>query len=156
MLAPMAYGTVEARQEMLDLVARAVDDLGYALAELGAAYEMLDEASADRLEEDLFGPVQVAYGRAKRVHSGFAQRHGLPPGEFPAQEAGVPSTGARGFIDAAVAAVGRAGIALSELQDSPEVLEVGDVELRTGVADVRSLLGPLPGAARELTRRLGR
>jgi hypothetical protein len=33
---------------------------------------------------------------------------------------------------------------------------VGDVELRTGVAEVRSLLDPLAGAARELTRRLGR
>jgi hypothetical protein len=152
----MAYGTVEARQEMLDLIARAVDELGYALAELGAGYEMLDEASADRLEEDLFGPAQVAYGRAKRVHAGFATRHGLPAGDFPPQEAGRPSTGARGFIDAAVAAVGRAGIALSELQDSPEVLEVGDRELRTGVAEVRSLLDPLAGAARELTRRLGR
>jgi hypothetical protein len=156
MLARMPYGTVEARQEMLDLVARAVDDLGYALAELGAAYEMLDEASADRLEEDLFGPTQLAYGRAKRVHSGFAGRHGLPAGDFAPQEAGPPSTGARGFIDASVAAIGRAGIALSELQDSPSVLEVGDVELRTGVAEVRSLLDPLAGAARELTRRLGR
>jgi hypothetical protein len=152
----MAYGTVEAREEMLELVARAVDELGYALAELGAAYELLDEASADRLEEDLFGPVQVAYGRAKRVHTGFAGRHGLSDSTFAAQEPGPPSTGTRGFIDAALAAAGRAGIALAELLDSPSVLEVGDRELRTGVAEVRSLLDPLPGAARELTRRLGR
>lgn len=63
---------------MLDTLGDAIDDLAAALAALGGAYEQLTTVPADRLEEQLFGPVQAAYGRAKRTHSGFAQRHGLP------------------------------------------------------------------------------
>ena len=48
-----------------------------ALAALGAAYEQLDEHNADRLEAELFGPVQRAYGRAKSTHAQFADRDGL-------------------------------------------------------------------------------
>jgi len=58
----MAYTTVEGRQELLETLAEAIDEIGFALASLGAAYEQLDEPTADRLEEELFGPVQVAYG----------------------------------------------------------------------------------------------
>jgi len=80
----MAYTTVEGRQELLDALAGAIDQIGLALASLGAAYEQLDESTADRLEEELFGPVQVAYGRAKRTHAGFAGRHGLTSRTFEA------------------------------------------------------------------------
>ena len=55
----MAYSTLEGRQELLDGLAGAIDDIGFALAALGAAYEQLDEPTADRLEEQLFGPVVV-------------------------------------------------------------------------------------------------
>ena len=75
----MAYVTSEARQQLLDEVAQAIDRLAIALAALGAAYEALDEQAGDRLEEALFRPVQAAYGRAKRTHAGFAERHGSPP-----------------------------------------------------------------------------
>ena len=67
----------EVRQELLDGIGEAVDELGTALAALGTAYELLDERSADRLEEELFGPVQKAYGRAKRTYADFAARHRL-------------------------------------------------------------------------------
>src|SRR5262245_58446740 len=108
----MAYTTAEGRQELLDELAVAVDRLGLALAALGAAYEQLDERNADRLEEELFGPVQVAYGRAKATHAQFASRSGLPGRAFETPAPGLPSTGAKGFIDEAVAAVAEADGAL--------------------------------------------
>ena len=150
------YSTAEARQELLDDVALAIDDLGVALAALGAAYEQLDERSADRLEEALFRPVQVAYGRAKRTHSGFAERHGLPARTFTEAVAGHPSQGVKGFLDTAVAATGRADLRLADLQDSMRPVEVGDAELRDGLSEVRRLVGDVPARARELTRVLGR
>ena len=152
----MAYTTVEARQELLDTVAEAIDDLGIALASLGAAYEQLDEPTADRLEDELFGPVQVAYGRAKRTHAAFAGRHELTTRTFEAPSPGLPSTGAKGFIDAAVDAAGAADSLLAALQDSMLPVEVGDAELRAGLTEVRELLGGLRGRARELERTLGR
>jgi hypothetical protein len=152
----MAYTDAEARQQLLDTLAQAADDIGYALACLGAAYEQLDEYSADKLEEQLFRPVQMAYGRAKRTHAEFAARHGLGGQPFESQAPGLPSTGARGFIDNAVEAVGAAGGVLATLQDSALPVEVGDVELRAGLAEVRELIADLPQRARELVRGLGR
>ena len=78
----MTYRTSDARRDLLERVAEATDDLGVALAALGAAYEQLDTNTADRLEEQLFRPVQLAYGRARRTHAGFAERHGLPGRTF--------------------------------------------------------------------------
>jgi hypothetical protein len=152
----MAYTSVEGRQQLLDTVAEATNELGFALASLGAAYEQLDEETADRLEDELFGPVQVAYGRLKRTHAQFADRHGLASGRFDVQEPGIPSTGAKGFIDLAADAVSRADGALAGLQDSPMVLEVGDAELRAGVTEARELIGGLRQRSRELVRTLGR
>jgi hypothetical protein len=152
----MAYTSAEGRQELLDVLADAIERLAFALAALGEAYELLDERSADRLEEDLFGPVQVAYGRAKSAHSAFAGRHGLRSGPFAPASAGVPSTGARGFIDEAVVAVAAADLALAELQDSMLPAEVGDPEVRAAIANVRELLGGVSRRARELERTLGR
>ena len=60
----MSYTTVEARQQLLDALGEAIDDLARALTSLAAAYEQLDDQQADRLEEQLFRPVQRAYGRA--------------------------------------------------------------------------------------------
>jgi hypothetical protein len=152
----MTYTAAEARQQMLDTVADATEELGAALAALGAAYEQLDEHSADRLEEQLFRPVQVAYGRARRTHAGFAERHGHPPRGFEPAAAGAPSHGVRGFVDQALEAVEEADLTLAELQDSMAPVEVGDAELRAGLAGVRELLSPLPDRARELLRRWGR
>src|SRR3954468_7556745 len=141
---------------MLDALGDAIDEIAAALAALGEAYEGLGTAPADRLEEELFGPVQAAYGRAKRTHAGVAQRHGLPGGDFPPAPQGRPSTGVRGFIDDAVSAAGEADSVLAELQDSMMPVEVGDPELRAGLAEVRELLGNVHVRAREFMRTLGR
>jgi hypothetical protein len=152
----MAYTSAEARQELLDAFAEAIERIGFALAALGAAYEQLDERNADRLETELFGPVQLAYGRAKSAHAQFAGRHGMPSPTFATPSPGIPSIGAKGFIDSAVNAAAEADGALSALQDSSLPTEVGDVELRAALTDVRELLGGVRQRARELERTLGR
>ena len=153
---PVAYSTAEARQELLDDVAAATDDLGVALAALGEAYEHLDDTSGDRLEEALFRPVQVAYGRAKRTHAEFARRVGIPGRTFVQPTPGHPSQGVKGFIDTAVSATTRADDRLGELQDSLRPVDVGDAELRAGLSEVRRLIDGVPARARELTRVIGR
>jgi hypothetical protein len=153
----MAYATRAAQEELLATVAEAADAIGAALTALTAAYEQLDERTADRLEEELFRPVQAAYGRAKRTHSGFAARHDLAGREFVQPEsAGRPSQGVRGFLERALESVAQADVELAELQDSMRPVEVGDPELRAGLAEVRELIGTLPDRARELVRVLGR
>jgi hypothetical protein len=152
----MAQTTVEARQQLLDALAEATDAIGIALTSLGDAYEQLDENNADRLEEELFRPVQLAYGRARRTHLDFAQRHGLGSRPFEPPAPGLPSTGAKGFIENAVAAVGRADGVLATLQDSLLPVEVGDPELRAALAELRELVGGLSVRARELVRTVGR
>lgn len=153
----MPYTTADARQGLLDTVAGAIERLGVALSALGEAYEQLDERTAERLERELFGPVQLAYGRAQRTCTAFAERHDLPTRTFAATPAAAaPATGAHGLIDGAVRAVAEADRTLSELQDSLAPVEVGDAELRDALRHVRELLAPLPGRARELERVLGR
>ena len=152
----MVQTTVEARRELLDAVAQATDALGLALASLGAAYEQLDEVRADELEERLFRPVQLAYGRARRIHSGFAERHALASRSFEPPSPGLASIGVRGFIDNAVAAIGRADGAIVSLQDSLLPVEVGDPELRAALAELRELVAGLADRARELARTIGR
>jgi hypothetical protein len=152
----MVQTTIEARQQLLDSLAAATEQIGFALASLGAAYEQLDEASADKLEEVLFRPVQLAYGRARRAHAEFAGRHGMTSRKFEPPSPGLPSTGARGFIDNAVMAVGKADAGLAALQDSLLPVEVGDSELRAVLADLRELVGGLTQRARELVRTIGR
>jgi hypothetical protein len=152
----MAYTTSEARQELLDTIAQAADELGFASACLAEAYEQLDEHNGDRLEQECFRPVPMAYGRAKRTHSAFAGRHGLQAAVFEQQPTGLPSQGAAVFIARAVDAVGAADRALAGLQDSMLPVEAGDEELRAGLKAVREPLGGLPEKAREFLRRLGR
>ncbi|MGI8802734.1 MAG: hypothetical protein ACR2KV_11270 [Solirubrobacteraceae bacterium] len=152
----MAYTTVEARERVLEEMAQAADQLALALACLGEAYEQLDDNSADRLEEELFRSVQLAYGRLKRTHGEFAGRHGLAARAFPPAAPGIASQGAKAFIERAVAAAGSAGQLIADLQDSMLPIEVGDPALRTELADVRNRLDDLPSRARELVRTLGR
>ena len=152
----MAYVTAEAQQDLLDTVADAIDELAVALAALGAAYEQLDEQTGDRLEAELFRPVQVAYGRAQRTHTGFAERHGLPTRTWTPAQPGHPSQGVKGFLETAVAAVDECDAALADLQDTMLPVEVGDPELRAGLSEVRELVGHLRHDARELVRTLGR
>lgn len=151
----MAYTNVEGRQQLLDELGSAADAIGMAIAALGEAYEALDEQTGDRLEAALFRPAQAASGRAKRTYAEFAERHGFPPRTFAPASAGHAS-GARGHIDHAVEALRRADDELAELQDSMLPIEVGDAEVRAGLTETRALLGPLPHAAHELERTLGR
>jgi hypothetical protein len=114
---------------------------------LGAAYEQLDEYNADRLEAQLFSPVQLAYGRAKSTHARFADRHGIASRTFATPSPGIPSIDTKAFIDSGVNAVAEADSALSALQDSSLPTEVGDVELRAALTDVRELSGRCAAAS---------
>ncbi len=152
----MTYTTAQARQQLLDELASAIEQIALCLARLGEAYEAVDENMAQRLESELFRPAQMALARAKRTHSGFAERHGLPAGEFQATPALAPSGRAKSFLDGAVSAAATAEQTLASLQDSMLPIEVGDEELRAGLGEVRRLLGELPADARQLTRTLGR
>lgn len=152
----MVYVTAEARQELADSVADAAGQLGTAVAALGAAYEALDEASADRLEEALFRPVQLAFGRAQRTATSFAARVGVRAPEVSSRPEGPPSRGVKGFIEDASEAVFLAESILTELQDSLSPVEVGDAELRAGLADVRERIAGFPEAAAAFVSRFGR
>ncbi|WP_354698372.1 hypothetical protein DSM112329_04046 [Paraconexibacter sp. AEG42_29] len=152
----MAYSTAEAQQELLDAIGAAADHVGVALVELGEAYEQVDDFTGERLEGELFGPIQKAYGRLKKTHAGFAARNDLPPRTFAAATPGHPSQGVKGFVDSAVAAAGRADATLVTLQDSMMLVDVGDAELRAGLAEVRRILHEIPGRARLFVRTLGR
>jgi hypothetical protein len=151
----MAYTNAEGRQQLLDELGGAADAIGMAIAALGEAYEQLDDQTADRLEELLFRPAQGASGRAKRTYNEFAERMGFPPKTFAAPKTPF-AHGARAHIDHAVEAIRRADAELGELQDSMLPVEVGDAAVRAGISETRALLGPLPHAAHELERTLGR
>ena len=152
----MSYVTAEARQELLDILARATDEIGAALGVLGEAYEQLDEQTGDRLEEALFKPVQAAYGRARRTHSEFAGRYELPTRTFAPATPTHGAAGVREQVDGAIEAAAEADDILAELQDSMMPVEVGDPELRAGLSEVRRLLGEVPVAGERFVRVLGR
>jgi len=152
----MAFTTAEGRQELLDTIAQAADELAFASACLTEAYEQMDEQSGDRLEDACFRPVQLAYGRAKRAHSEFAGRHGLAAATFEPPATGLASQGAAAFVGRAVEAVGEADRLLAELQDSMLPIEAGDEELRAGLKGVREPLDGFSGRARQFLRGLGR
>jgi len=153
----MAYIAREARQDLLADVARATDALGAALAALGSAYEGLDEQMADMVEAQLFRPVQLAYGRARRTHAGFAERHGLESRAFsPAAAPGTSMQRPPAQLETAKESVIDADDILAELQDSLLPVEVGDAELRAGLAEVRALIAGYDKLTLAVTRRLGR
>jgi hypothetical protein len=146
----------EGRQQLLDDLAEAIETLSVALAELGDAYEHLDERTADTLEEQLFRPLQLAYGRAQRAHGAFAARVGLAGRTFAPAAPSAPTARAGELVEDAVERVLDADEIVSELQDSLLPVEVGDPEIRAELSGLREALDPLPRRARELTRALGR
>jgi hypothetical protein len=92
---------------------------------------------------------------AKRTHSSFASRYGLPGREF---DAGVdirPTT-AGDLVERAVDELVNADDTIAALQDSLLPVEVGDPEVRAGLSQVRETIAPLPGRSHHLTRTLGR
>jgi hypothetical protein len=152
----MSYTDAQARAQLLEAVAAATEEIGAALADLGEAYEQLDAYSAERLETELFRPLQAAYGQAQRLHAEFAARHGLPTRAFAAAPAQVREHDAKGIMNRAAAAVERADAALATLQDSMLPVEVGDPQLREVLAQVRGLLADSRRRTREVIRTLGR
>jgi hypothetical protein len=152
----MSYIAREARQEMLETVARAAEEIGAALALVETAYELLDEGNADRLEEQLFRPLQGAYGRARRTHSGFASRHGLEARPLTPRRPTHAAAQPRELVEDAADAAADAEDQLSELQDSMMPVEVGDPELRAGLAEVRESLAAVQERSDAFLRTLGR
>ncbi len=151
----MSYSAADARQQILDELARATDSLGVAVVALGEAYERMDEHAADRLEEELFRPAQAAYGRAQRAHARFAERYDLPARAFERPAPRLPTDPGHG-IEFAAEQLRAADETLATLQDSMLPVEVGDPELRAGLSEVRTLLAPLPARAHALVRLVGR
>ncbi len=152
----MSYTTVEGRQQVLSDLGTAIDQIAVALASLGEAYEQLDEQKADTLEAQLFRPVQLAYGRAKRTYADFAARSGLPSREFDTASPGVQSQTVQQLIERAADAAVDADQTIADLQDSMLPIEVGDTELRSGLSQARESLAAVPGRARDLVRTVGR
>jgi hypothetical protein len=146
----MAYSKSDGQQQLLDTLAEAIDEIGGALAALGAAYEELDPNSADDLEAQLFRPVQQAYGRAQRTHAEFAARSRLAGRTFAQPEPGSRHDGARGFFGDAIDAIAAADDTIITLQDSLLPVEVGDREVRADLAAIRGILDDLPDRAEEL------
>ncbi|MEA2177027.1 MAG: hypothetical protein QOG77_324 [Solirubrobacteraceae bacterium] len=151
----MTYAASEARKELLEEIAQAIEELARAIAAVGEAYDAVDERMADRIEADLFKPLQGAYAAATRTHTGFASRHDLPARTFPPANQPAPH-GVRELVETAVDDAAHAEQILADLQDSMAPVEVGDPELRAGLADVRRRLGQIPGQAERLVRVLGR
>ena len=152
----MSYSAQEARTQLLEDLAGAADDLGSALASLTEAYEALDEDSGDALEEQMFRPVQAAYGRARRTYTEFAGRFGLADHRFGSSSAGMHSGDPKVYIERAIDAVERCDQRIAELQDSMMPVEVGDPELRAGLSETRTLIGEVPHRGRQLLRTFGR
>ena len=59
-------------------------------------------------------------------------------------------------MDRASETIAEADLILSELQDSMMPVEVGDAEVRAGLAETRATLAPLGEAASGFLRTLGR
>ncbi len=148
--------TLEAREEILAELSMAIDRVALATACLGQAYELVDETTGDRLEAELFRPVQRAYARAKRIQSAFAARVELAARASAQPSAGLPSQGVKRFVERAGEAAADADRRLAELQDSMLPIEAGDAELRAGLAEVRELLAEVPPAVRAFLRTFGR
>lgn len=152
----MSYAAADGRQRILGDLAAAIDQVALALACLAEAYERLDEHSAERLEETLFRPAQAALGRAQRTYTAFVERHGLAPRAFGAGDVGHGNQAARDLVLRAADSAAAADAVLAELQDSMLPVEVGDPELRAGLAQVREQISRVPPAARAFLRTLGR
>jgi hypothetical protein len=151
----VTYTAESGRLQILGDVAGAADDLAEALSALGDAYDRLDEQSADRMEEELFRPLQSAYGQLKRTSTEFAARYSLTPHPLRTVGQALPAD-PRLTIERAAEAVRQADEALANLQDSMLPVDVGDRELRAGLSEVRSLIAPIPGRSDAFTRTLGR
>jgi hypothetical protein len=152
----MSYTTAEGREQVLSDLAVAIEQIAESLAALGQAYEQLDEGAGDVLEDQLFRPVQSAYGRARRTYTEFATRSNLSARSFAPHSPGAPSQSVQSLIVRAVDSVHDADQSIADLQDSMLPVEVGDPELRAGLSAVRETLSSVQLRARDLVRTVGR
>lgn len=151
----MSYTSDSGRRQIIDDSVEAANMLGDALAALGEAYELLEEHFAEQMEERVFKPVQAAYGQLKRTLADFAERYELSAPSFRPSRVPAPAD-PHVTLDNVADLVQDADNAIAELQDTLLPVEVGDPELRAGLSRTRTLIGPVPGAAAELVRILGR
>jgi hypothetical protein len=152
----MAYHSEDARKQLLEDVAAAADLLAIAISCLSEAYEALDEDTADRLEEQMFRPVQAAYGRAQRTYTEFAGRYQLDDRSFEPRSPGQHSSDPKSYIERAVEAAQAADQRIAELQDSMLPVDVGDTDVRAGLSETRALIADVPARGRQLLRIFGR
>jgi hypothetical protein len=152
----MSYTTQEGRDRILRDLSEATGQIELALSYLTDAYELVDEGVADRLESELFAPVQAAFALARRTRSEFTRRYSLADADSDATHAGARPHQARGLIEGAAEAIEQADHWIAELQDSMLPVEVGDPELRAGLSETREVMATMPAHARELVRTLGR
>ena len=75
----MAYTTTEGRQELLDLLGQATEQLGRALGSLGEAYERLDEQTG------ILHRIEAAAGGEPMDDGHDEDRAGQRPGSAPRQ-----------------------------------------------------------------------
>ena len=151
----MSYTNDSGRRQIISDCVAGANYMGDALAALGEVYELLDDQTAERMEESVFKPTQAAYGQLKRTLTEFATRFGLPQPTFPASIVPAP-TDPHTTLDRVADLVASADEAVSELQDTLLPVEVGDAELRAGLSRTRTLIGRVPASAEELIRTLGR
>jgi hypothetical protein len=152
----VSYTNAEGRERIVQELGAAADQIALALDYLSEAYEQVDENFADRLEAQLFSPVQAAYARARRTGSEFVGRHGLDDADGTGSSAGARPHGAAALIEAAGQSIEQADQWIAELQDSMLPVEVGDQQLRAGLSETRELLTSLPVRTHEIVRTLGR
>ena len=152
----MAYTSESARIQLLEDLADAIDQLALALASLSEAYDLVDDRTAEVLEQQLFRPAQTAYGRGRRTYSEFAQRSQLSATTFAQGSPGAHNADPRVHVERAIEAIERADHVIAEMQDSMLPVEVGDRELRDGLTATRELIADAPAHGRQLLRTIGR
>ena len=152
----MPTTTLEAREQIISDLGAATVQIGFAVGCLGAAYELLDELTADRLESELFRPAQRAFAKARHASGRFAERYGLSPSTREAPSPGLASQGVKALVEKAVTASNEGSRRIAELQDSMLPIEAGDAELRAGLSEVRESLAEIPTATLQFLRTLGR
>ena len=152
----MAFTTREAHEQIVNELGWAVGQIALASECLSDAYEELDVTTADRLEEELYRPLQRAFGRAKRTLVDFAAQTGLEPSEGEPDSAGPPRLTVKQKIERALALAADGGQRIAELQDSDMAIASANAELRAGLAETRRLLAELCSRGPSFLRSFGR
>lgn len=152
----MGITAEEAREQILNDLGAATDQIALAVASLGEAFEKVADGPGEVLEAELFRPAQKAYLRAKQTHTRFAETSGLPVLAFALPPPGPVTQDARTLIEQAATSTETADQGIAELQDSMLPIESGDAALRAGLGEIREILSAVPPAAERFLSTLGR